>query len=130
MAEKTVLVVDDAMFMRKMLSDILNKADYKVVAEAADGKEAFIKYKEHKPDFVTMDITMSPVNGIEGCQLIIEEDPDAKILMVSAMGQESMVINAIKAGAKGFIVKPFDGPKVISELEKIVKWGIWKKYII
>ena len=130
MTEKTVLVVDDAMFMRKMLSDILNKSGYKVVAEAADGKEAFSKYKEHQPDIVTMDITMSPVNGIDGCRLIIEEYPDAKILMVSAMGQESMVINAIKAGAKGFIVKPFDGPKVINELQKLVKWGIWKKYII
>lgn len=130
MAGKTVLVVDDAMFMRKMLSDILNKAGYDVVAEAADGKEALTKYKEHKPDVVTMDITMSPVNGIDGCRLIREEDPEAKVLMVSAMGQETMVINAIKAGAKGFIVKPFDGPKVINEIQKIVKWGIWKKYII
>lgn len=130
MAGKTVLVVDDAMFMRKMLSDILNKAGYDVVAEAADGKEALTKYKEHKPDVVTMDITMSPVNGIDGCRLIKEVDSEAKILMVSAMGQESMVINAIKAGAKGFIVKPFDGPKVINEIQKIVKWGIWKKYII
>lgn len=130
MAGKTVLVVDDAMFMRKMLSDILNKAGYDVVAEAADGKEALTKYKEHKPDVVTMDITMSPVNGIDGCRLIREEDAEAKVLMVSAMGQETMVINAIKAGAKGFIVKPFDGPKVINEIQKIVKWGIWKKYII
>lgn len=121
MAGKTVLVVDDAMFMRKMLSDILNKAGYDVVAEAADGKEALTKYKEHKPDVVTMDITMSPVNGIDGCRLIKEVDSEAKILMVSAMGQESMVINAIKAGAKGFIVKPFDGPKVINEIQKIVK---------
>jgi two-component system chemotaxis response regulator CheY len=121
MAGKTVLVVDDAMFMRKMLSDILNKAGYDVVAEAADGKEALTKYKEHRPDVVTMDITMSPVNGIDGCRLIKEEDSEAKILMVSAMGQESMVINAIKAGAKGFIVKPFDGPKVINEIQKIVK---------
>jgi two-component system chemotaxis response regulator CheY len=121
MANKTVLVVDDAMFMRKMLSDILSKAGYDVVGEAADGKEALARYKEHRPDIVTMDITMSPVNGIDGCRLITEEDPDAKILMVSAMGQESMVINAIKAGAKGFIVKPFDGPKVINEIQKIVK---------
>ena len=121
MAEKTVLVVDDAMFMRKMLNDILNKAGYKVVAEAADGKEALLKYKEHRPEIVTMDITMKPVNGIDGCRLIIEEDPDAKVLMVSAMGQESMVISAIKAGAKGFIVKPFDGPKILNELAKMSK---------
>jgi len=121
MVSKTVLVVDDAMFMRKMLSDILSKTDYEVVAQASDGKEALLKYKKFKPDVVTMDITMVPVNGIDGCQLIIDEDPDAKILMVSAMGQETMVINAIKAGAKGFIVKPFDGPIVLNELKKLLK---------
>lgn len=130
MADKTILIVDDALFMRRMLKDILIKNDYEVIAEASDGKEALLKYKEHRPDVVTMDITMTPVDGIEGCELIIDEDPDAKILMVSAMGQESMVIKAIKAGAKGFIVKPFDEEIVLSELKKMLKWFIWKKYII
>ena len=130
MADKTILIVDDAMFMRRMLKDILIKNDYEVIAEASDGKEALLKYKEHKPDVVTMDITMAPVDGIEGCEMIIDEDSDAKILMVSAMGQESMVIKAIKAGAKGFVVKPFDEDIVISELKKMLKWFIWKKYII
>lgn len=121
MADKTILIVDDALFMRRMLKDILIKNDYEVIAEASDGKEALLKYKEHRPDVVTMDITMTPVDGIEGCELIIDEDPDAKILMVSAMGQESMVIKAIKAGAKGFIVKPFDEEIVLSELKKMLK---------
>ncbi len=120
MSKKRILIVDDAMFMRKMLSDILVKGNYDVVAEASDGQEGYKKYKEFKPDIVTMDITMAPVNGIEGVGLIKKEFPDAKILMVSAMGQEAMVVNAIKAGAKGFIVKPFDSKKILSELSKLI----------
>lgn len=120
MSKKTVLIVDDAMFMRKMLSDILEKSNFQVVAEAADGKEALLRYKEHNPDVVTMDITMSPVNGIDGCRMINEYDSNAKILMVSAMGQESMVVDAIKSGAKGFIVKPFNAEKVQKEISKIL----------
>lgn len=120
MGQKTALVVDDAMFMRKMLSDILKKGDYNVVAEAADGEEGYKKYKEFQPDIVTMDITMSPVNGIDGVKKIKSEFPDAKILMVSAMGQESMVVDAIKAGAKGFVVKPFQAKKVLEEISKVI----------
>lgn len=120
MTKKSALIVDDAMFMRRMLSEILKKGDFNVVAEAADGGEGYKKYKKFKPDIVTMDITMAPVNGIEGVKLIKKDFPDAKILMVSAMGQESMVIDAIKAGAKGFLVKPFDAKKVLKELSKLV----------
>ena len=82
-----ILVVDDAMFMRKLLGDILTKAGHEVVAEAGNGQEAFDKYKEHKPDVVTMDITMPEVTGIEGVKMITEAFPDAKVLMCSAMGQ-------------------------------------------
>ncbi|MGM0379255.1 MAG: response regulator [Bacillota bacterium] len=117
---KKVLVVDDAMFMRKMISDILKTSDYEVVAEASDGKEAYVKYKNNEPDLVTMDITMSPVNGIDGVKKIMSDYPDAKILMVSAMGQQQMVVDAINAGAKGFIVKPFDKEKVLKEISKIL----------
>jgi len=119
MSNKTVLVVDDAMFMRRMLSDILKRGGYNVVAEGSDGKDAYNKYKEFKPDLVTMDITMEPVNGIDGVKLIRSDFPEAKILMVSAMGQKSMVVDAIKSGAKGFIVKPFDATIVLKELSKL-----------
>ncbi|MGX8794602.1 response regulator [Fusibacter sp. JL298sf-3] len=117
---KKVLVVDDAMFMRKMISDILTKAGYEVVAEASNGDEAFAKYKEHQPDLVTMDITMPDVNGIEGVKKIVAAYPEAKVLMCSAMGQETMVIESVKAGAKGFLVKPFVAEKVLSEVEKLL----------
>ncbi len=117
---KKILIVDDAMFMRKLMSDILQKAGYEVVAEAGNGQEAYNKYKECKPDLVTMDITMPDVNGIEGVRMITAEFPDAKILMCSAMGQEGMVIDSVKAGAKGFIVKPFVAEKVVAEVQKLI----------
>ncbi|OJV64485.1 MAG: two-component system response regulator [Clostridiales bacterium 38-18] len=117
---KKILVVDDAMFMRKLLSDILSKAGYEVVAEAGNGEEAYQMFKQHHPDLVTMDITMPEVTGIEGVKLITLDYPDAKILMCSAMGQENMVIDSVKAGAKGFIVKPFVAEKVIAEVQKLI----------
>jgi Response regulator containing CheY-like receiver, AAA-type ATPase, and DNA-binding domains len=117
---KKILVVDDAMFMRKLLSDILTKAGFEVVAEAGNGQEAYQKYKEFLPDVVTMDITMPEVTGLEGVKMITAEFPDAKILMCSAMGQESMVIDSVKSGAKGFIVKPFVAEKVIAEIQKLI----------
>ncbi len=117
---KKILIVDDAMFMRKLMSDILKKAGYEVVAEAGNGEEAFNKYKEFVPDLVTMDITMPDVNGIEGVKMITKEFPEAKVLMCSAMGQEGMVIDSVKAGAKGFIVKPFVAEKVIAEVQKLI----------
>lgn len=117
---RKIMIVDDAMFMRKMLKDILTKAGYEVVAEGGDGGEAFEKYKEFSPDLVTMDITMPNVNGIEGVKKIMAFDPHAKVLMCSAMGQESMVIDSVKAGAKGFLVKPFVPEKVIFEVQKLI----------
>ncbi len=116
-----VLIVDDALFMRKMLTDILNKNGYEVVGEASDGKEAYDKYKELRPDVVTMDITMPGTTGIEGTQMIVSEFPDARIIMCSAMGQESMVIEAIKAGAKNFVVKPFQADKILEVLQQVMK---------
>lgn len=117
---KTILVVDDAMFMRKMLTDILTQEGYSVVGEAADGEEGYKKYKELKPDLVTMDITMPNTSGIEGAKMIVAEYPDANILMCSAMGQENMVIESVTSGAKGFIVKPFKADKVIDSVQKII----------
>ena len=103
---KKVLVVDDALFMRGSLRRILEEEGHKVI-EAGNGLEAIQKYKESKPDLVTMDITMPKMNGIDALKEIMEINNDAKVLMVSAQGQKSLVIQAIQLGAKGFVVKPF-----------------------
>lgn len=115
-----ILVVDDAVFMRKMISDILVKAGHEVAGEAANGKEALDRYKELKPDLVTMDITMPEMDGLQGLKNIKEFDKDAKVLMCSAMGQQSMVIEAIQSGAKDFIVKPFQADRVIEAVNKAI----------
>ena len=106
----TVLVCDDAIFMRTMISDILTQAGYEVVGEAETGSQAVQKYRELKPDLVTMDIVMPDMSGIEAVRLICKDDPDAKVLMCSAMGQQALVVEAIQAGAKDFVVKPFSRP--------------------
>ncbi|AMW32310.1 two-component system, chemotaxis family, response regulator CheY [Fervidobacterium changbaicum] len=116
-----ILVVDDAAFMRMMLKDILTKAGHEVVGEAANGVEAVEKYKELKPDVVTMDITMPEMNGIDAIKEIKKIDPNATIIVCSAMGQQAMVIEAIQAGAKDFIVKPFQAARVIEAVQKVVK---------
>ena len=116
---KKVLVVDDAAFMRIKLKDILEKNNYEVVGEAENGIEAIEKYKEVSPDIVTMDITMPEMDGVEALKEIKALDADAKILMCSAMGQQSMVMDAIRAGAVDFIVKPFDTERVIHALDKV-----------
>lgn len=109
---KKILIADDATIMRLMLKNILSGAGYEVIGEASDGKDAVRKYQELKPDLVTMDITMPGMNGIDAVKSIRNIDPAAKIIMCSAMGQKSMVLEAIKAGAINFIVKPFDEHKV------------------
>ncbi|MGI6096662.1 MAG: response regulator [Dethiobacteria bacterium] len=117
---KTALITDDTAFMRMTLRNILEKNGYKVVAEAGDGKEALEKYKQHKPDLVTMDITMPNVDGITAIKEIIAFDPEAKIIVVSAMGQKALVIDALNAGAKDFVVKPFQPDRIIEALQKLV----------
>ncbi|KYG35047.1 response regulator [Alkalihalobacillus trypoxylicola] len=117
MASK-VLIVDDAAFMRMMIKDILIKGGYNVVGEASDGVEAVEKYKELSPDLVTMDITMPEKDGIAALKEIREINSAAKIIMCSAMGQQSMVIDAIQAGAKDFIVKPFQADRVLEAIQK------------
>ncbi|HRB90704.1 MAG TPA: chemotaxis protein CheY [Fervidobacterium sp.] len=116
-----VLVVDDAAFMRMMLKDILTKGGYEVVGEAANGLEAIERYKELKPEVVTMDITMPEMNGIDAIKEIRKIDPNATIIVCSAMGQQAMVIEAIQAGAKDFIVKPFQAGRVIEAVQKALK---------
>ncbi|GEO24820.1 chemotaxis protein CheY [Alicyclobacillus acidoterrestris] len=113
-----ILVVDDAAFMRMMIKDILSKNGFEVVGEAADGAQAVEKYQELKPDLVTMDITMPEVDGIEALKRIRAIDASAKVIVCSAMGQQAMVIDAIQAGAKDFIVKPFQADRVIEAVKK------------
>ncbi|ASN05717.1 response regulator [Virgibacillus necropolis] len=113
-----ILIVDDAAFMRMMIKDILSKNGFEVVGEAQDGAEAIEKYNELTPDLVTMDITMPEMDGITSLKKIREANPQAKIIMCSAMGQQAMVIDAIQAGAKDFIVKPFQADRVIEAIQK------------
>ncbi|SDJ01651.1 response regulator [Salimicrobium halophilum] len=117
MAER-VLIVDDAAFMRMMVKDILTKNGYEVVGEAENGQQAVDMYSEHKPDLVTLDITMPEKDGIQALKEIKEKDADANVIMCSAMGQQAMVVDAIQAGAKDFIVKPFQADRVIEAIQK------------
>lgn len=116
----TVLICDDAIFMRTMLSDILTKAGYEVVGEAETGLQAIERYRELKPDLVTMDIVMPDMGGIEAVKEIVKEDPSARILMCSAMGQQALVVEAIQAGAKDFVVKPFQPSRVLEAVQRVV----------
>ncbi|MFS0561198.1 response regulator [Terribacillus sp. 179-K 1B1 HS] len=113
-----ILIVDDAAFMRMMIKDILTKNGFEVVGEAQDGQQAVEKYKELTPDLVTMDITMPEMDGIAAMKEITSQYPDAKVIMCSAMGQQAMVIDAIQAGAKDFIVKPFQADRVVEAIQK------------
>lgn len=113
-----ILIVDDAAFMRMMIRDILTKNGYEVVGEANDGAQAIEKFKELHPDLITMDITMPEMDGIAALKEVKKLDPNAKVIMCSAMGQQAMVIDAIQAGAKDFIVKPFQPDRVIEAIKK------------
>ncbi len=116
-----VLIVDDAAFMRMMIKNILSKSGYDIVGEAENGVQAVAKFKELKPELVTMDITMPEMDGISAVKEIKKLDPAAKIIMCSAMGQQAMVIDAIQAGAKDFIVKPFQPNRVLEAVQKVVE---------
>lgn len=113
-----VLIVDDAAFMRMMLKDILAKNGFEIVGEAENGAIGVEKYKELKPDLITMDITMPEMDGISAVKEIMKLDAKARIVMCSAMGQQAMVIDAIQAGAKDFIVKPFQPERVLKAVQK------------
>ena len=117
---KNILICDDAAFMRMMIKDILTKNGYNVVGEDENGARAVEKYNELKPDLVLMDITMPEMDGIEALKAIKGADPAALVIMCSAMGQQAMVIEAIQAGAKDFIVKPFQAERVLEAVKKVV----------
>jgi len=119
-----VLIVDDALFMRKVLSDILKREGMEIAGEAENGQAAIDKFKELKPDLVTLDVVMPKVGEIDGgisaLKEIMKTDPNAKVVMVSAMGQHALVVEAIQAGAKDFIVKPFQQARVAQALKKVL----------
>ena len=114
-----ILIVDDAKFMRLNLNNIL-KSEFEIVGEAENGEKAVELYKNLNPDIITLDITMPVKDGIEALKEIIEYDKNAKVVMCSAMGQKGIVVDAIKSGAKDFLVKPFQKKKVIESLKKLV----------
>ena len=117
---KNILICDDAAFMRMMIKDILTKNGYNIAGEAENGLKAVEKYNETKPDLVLMDITMPEMDGIQALKEIKKLDGGAKVIMCSAMGQQAMVIESIQAGAKDFIVKPFQAERVIEAVKKVV----------
>jgi len=116
---KKILIVDDAAFMRASLKMMLTKNGFEIIGEAENGNMALEQYKLLSPEVVTMDITMPECNGIEALKKIKSFDKNAKVVMISAMGQEGMVVEAVMAGAKGFIVKPFNEAKVLEVLNKL-----------
>jgi two-component system chemotaxis response regulator CheY len=115
-----ILIVDDTMFMRTLLKNILFSGGHDIVGEAENGEEAIALYGKLKPDLVTMDVVMPKLNGIEALKSIKGTDPKAKVIMCTAVGQEQMVKLAIKTGAKGYIVKPFQAPKVLEEVTNVL----------
>jgi two-component system chemotaxis response regulator CheY len=120
---KRVLLVDDALFMRATIKRILEGAGYTVIGEAENGEIAVCKYHELKPDLVIMDITMPVMDGIAATKTIVGADPTAKVIMCTALGQQNLVIEAIKAGAKDYIVKPFVPDRVIDGVSKVLTAG-------
>ena len=115
-----VLVVDDAAFMRKVLTDALAAGGHEVVGEAGDGDAALLAYKDLQPDLVTLDITMPEKDGLATLRELVEIDPDARVVICSALGQESKVLDAVKAGARDFVVKPFDQDRLLGAVSKAV----------
>ncbi len=115
-----IMVVDDAAFMRQMLKDVLRTAGHEIAVEATNGEEAVNLYKRVKPDLVTMDITMPEMDGVEALRAIKKHDPKAKVIMCSAIGQKSMVISAIQAGAKDFVIKPFHKERLLETVRKVL----------
>jgi two-component system chemotaxis response regulator CheY len=113
-----VLIVDDSMFMRSIITKIFNKHEINILGEATNGKEAIEKYKELKPEVVTMDLMMNTMSGLEALKEIMEMDPEAQIIICSSMGQKAFIKEAIELGARGFVIKPFDEEALIDEVNK------------
>ena len=117
---KQVLIVDDALFMRAMLRDIFESAGWQIIAEASDGEQAISEYEIHQPDLVTMDLVMPQMGGIDALKRILADDPAARIVVCSALGQNNLILDAVNAGAKDFIVKPFKSAQVLEVVDRVV----------
>jgi two-component system chemotaxis response regulator CheY len=117
----TILIADDLSFMRMIQKEILTERGYVIVGEAADGREAVEKYRALRPDIVLLDITMPNMNGLEAMRRIFEADPRARVIMCSALGQQTLIVEAINAGVKDFIVKPFKPERMLSAIEKALQ---------
>ncbi|MCR3921146.1 MAG: response regulator [Firmicutes bacterium] len=115
-----ILITDDTAFMRMTLKNILSKSGFEIVGEAADGLEAVAQYKALNPDLVTMDITMPNMDGISATKEIMKYDANAKVIVCSAMGQKTLVIEALSAGAKDFVVKPFQPDRIVDAIAKVL----------
>jgi two-component system chemotaxis response regulator CheY len=120
---RTILICDDAKFMRMMIAQTVTAAGYEVVAEAETGAEAVALYRQHRPTVVTMDMVMPELSGIDAVRQIVEADPQACIIMCSAMGQDALVSEAMKAGARGYVVKPFRAENLLTEVEEALARG-------
>ncbi len=118
--KQTVLICDDAIFMRTMVGDILTQNGFEIIGEAETGVQAIEQYHRLHPDLVTMDIVMPDMGGIDAVREITKADPSARILMCSAMGQQSLVVEAIQAGAKDFVVKPFQPSRVLEAVQRVM----------
>lgn len=118
-----VLIVDDALFMRNMLRDIFTRGGFEVVGEAGDGEEAVARYRELRPDLVTLDIVMPKVTGLQALRDIIAFDPEACVVMCSALGQEALILEAVEGGARDFIIKPFREPQVLAIAQRLCGAG-------
>ncbi len=116
----TVIIADDADFMRAMLKDILGDLDLEVVGEAGDGRQALELYRRHRPDLVALDITMPAMDGVTALRRILAEDPDARVIMITALGQKDKVLESIQAGACDFVVKPFDQERVQATVARVL----------
>ena len=117
---KRVMIVDDALFMRAMLRDIFELAGWQVIAEADNGEQAIVEYRNHQPDLVTMDIVMPEMGGIDALKKILVEQPAARIVVCSALGQNNLILEALSAGAKDFIVKPFKSEQALEVAERVI----------
>ncbi|MDA2938421.1 response regulator [Acidobacteria bacterium AH-259-A15] len=117
---RDVLIVDDALFMRSVLKDILKEAGYEIVGEAATGEEALAQFRRFKPTLVTLDMVMPGLPGMDVLKEILKSDPAANVIVISALGQESFVEEALDLGAKGYIVKPFKNEQVVDEINRVL----------
>ncbi|KRE71324.1 response regulator [Paenibacillus sp. Soil750] len=117
---KRIMIIDDAAFMRALLKDYLSSLGHEIVAEGSNGREAIQLYKRYKPDLVTMDITMPEMDGISALKEIMKFDPRANVIMCSAMGQQQMVLDSIRAGAKDFLVKPFNNERIVEAVDRVL----------